>query len=76
MDKNFIIILIECYQTYLSPFFGQRCRFLPSCSEYAKTAILQFGVGRGIFLAIMRLLRCHPFCQGGYDPVQKRFTQT
>jgi putative membrane protein insertion efficiency factor len=66
---------IRGYQLAISPMLGPRCRFYPSCSCYAHTAIERFGVFRGIWLGTMRLLRCHPFAKGGYDPVpDKRLT--
>jgi putative membrane protein insertion efficiency factor len=61
--------MIRAYQVLLSPFLGQRCRFEPSCSAYAIQAIRRHGSGRGSWLAIKRIVRCHPFCDGGYDPV-------
>ena len=75
MDQNFtqkyrpLIVLIEFYQKYIALFLGGQCRFYPSCSEYAKAALQQFGVVRGVVLTLKRLLRCHPLCKGGYDPV-------
>ena len=64
-----LVMLIQGYQWLISPFLGARCRFYPSCSEYAKQAILTHGIIKGTLLAIKRLLRCHPFCAGGFDPV-------
>lgn len=61
--------LIRTYQVLLSPFLGDHCRFTPSCSQYAIEAIERHGSIRGSWLAIRRILRCHPFCDGGYDPV-------
>ena len=61
--------LIRAYQLLLSPFLGSHCRFTPSCSAYAVEAIEQHGALRGSWLAIKRIGRCHPFCDGGYDPV-------
>jgi putative membrane protein insertion efficiency factor len=60
---------IRLYQLTLSPLLGPRCRFYPSCSCYAHTALDQHGVLRGGWLALKRVLRCHPFHAGGYDPV-------
>lgn len=60
---------IRGYQLTLSPMLGAHCRFYPSCSCYAHTAIERFGIVRGIWLGCRRLLRCHPFADGGYDPV-------
>ena len=67
--KQLLLILIKLYQWCLSPFFGGQCRFYPSCSCYAHTAIERHGVLRGTWLGLGRILRCHPFAQGGYDPV-------
>jgi uncharacterized protein len=61
--------LIRVYQWTLSPMLGARCRFYPSCSCYAHEAIERHGVLAGTWLAAKRLLRCHPFSPGGYDPV-------
>jgi uncharacterized protein len=60
---------IRGYQLGVSPMLGPRCRFYPSCSCYALTAIERFGLWRGFWLGLRRLLRCHPFAEGGYDPV-------
>lgn len=60
---------IRFYQCCISPLFPGCCRFYPTCSAYAREAILTHGVVRGCFLALLRLLRCHPLCAGGYDPV-------
>jgi putative membrane protein insertion efficiency factor len=60
---------IGAYQRLVSPLLGQRCRFAPSCSDYAKESIHRFGALYGSWLAIRRLLRCQPFCAGGWDPV-------
>jgi uncharacterized protein len=64
------IALIRVYQIFISPFLPGNCRFYPTCSEYTLTAIRQYGAARGVFLGIRRLLRCHPFHPGGYDPVR------
>ncbi|MEC9248941.1 MAG: membrane protein insertion efficiency factor YidD [Pseudomonadota bacterium] len=60
---------IEVYQKFFSPFFAPRCRFLPSCSEYALCAIRKYGALRGILMALKRFVRCRPFGGAGYDPV-------
>jgi hypothetical protein len=60
---------IRGYQLAISPMFGPRCRFYPSCSCYAYTAIERYGILQGCWLGLRRLLRCHPFTEGGYDPV-------
>jgi putative membrane protein insertion efficiency factor len=64
-----IQILIRAYQLGISPWLGQRCRFYPSCSQYALEAVAEHGALRGSWLALRRLARCHPFHSGGYDPV-------
>lgn len=69
--KNIFIWLIKTYQLVISPLFPPSCRFTPTCSQYAIEAIRTFGVTRGILLALRRLLRCHPFHPGGYDPVDR-----
>lgn len=69
MAEKFLISLIRLYQLTLSPFFGQQCRFTPSCSEYTRQAIERHGAWRGSWLGVRRILRCQPFCEGGHDPV-------
>lgn len=61
--------LLRAYQLVLSPLLGANCRFAPSCSEYAREALLQHGPARGSVLAAQRLARCHPWHEGGFDPV-------
>ncbi len=73
--RKIFMWIIRGYQLAISAMLGPRCRFYPSCSCYAHTAIERFGVLRGIWLGTTRLLRCHPFAKGGYDPVpDKRLT--
>lgn len=67
--KRLLLFSIKLYQWCLSPFFGGQCRFYPSCSAYASEAIELHGALRGGWLAIRRLLRCHPWHPGGVDPV-------
>ena len=69
-----IVKLIAAYRYLVSPWLGNHCRFYPSCSSYAETAIGRFGVLRGSALAINRLLRCHPWSQGGIDQVPEKET--
>jgi putative membrane protein insertion efficiency factor len=64
------VLPIRIYQRVLSPMLGQRCRYYPSCSEYAVQAIQRFGILRGLVLAGWRLLRCNPWSNGGFDPVE------
>jgi uncharacterized protein len=63
---------IRGYQRLLSPVFGSRCKYYPSCSEYAAQAIGRFGILRGLILAGWRLLRCNPWSHGGFDPVEEQ----
>lgn len=69
---RFLIGLLRAYQYLLSPFFGQHCRFTPTCSQYAIDALREHGPWRGSMLAARRVLRCHPWHPGGLDPVPKR----
>ncbi|MGH2399886.1 MAG: membrane protein insertion efficiency factor YidD [bacterium] len=64
-----MLVLVHAYQRFVSPFTPPACRFYPSCSSYAVDAISRYGAWRGGFLTFRRLLRCHPFHPGGYDPV-------
>ena len=64
-----LIVLVRFYQAVGRPFFGGQCRFYPTCSDYAVQALETHGAVRGVWLALRRLLRCHPFGGGGYDPV-------
>ena len=68
--KKILLFLIKCYQKCISPYLGKRCRFYPTCSEYSRQAITKYGAIKGIYLAIIRLLKCHPFHKGGYDPLK------
>ncbi len=67
--RTILIAFIKAYRYLLSPFLGNHCRFHPTCSEYAETAIRRFGPLRGTWLGIRRLGRCHPWHEGGIDPV-------
>jgi len=69
MMKTLLIGLIRLYQLVLSPWIGHQCRFTPSCSHYAIDAIQTHGARKGTWLGLRRIARCHPFCQGGSDPV-------
>jgi putative membrane protein insertion efficiency factor len=68
--KSLMVYLIKTYQILLSPVFPPACRFTPTCSQYALEAIRKYGAWRGTYLGVRRLLRCHPFHPGGYDPVK------
>jgi len=67
--KSICLTLLTLYRYGISPLLGPACRFEPTCSDYAGQAIIRFGVLKGCRLAICRVLRCHPFHPGGYDPV-------
>ncbi len=67
--KKLFLLLIRFYQVGISPFRGAHCRFRPTCSQYAIIAIDRYGLVKGTYLAVRRLLKCHPFHKGGYDPV-------
>jgi putative membrane protein insertion efficiency factor len=67
--KKLLIRLVRLYQKYISPALPPSCRFTPTCSQYAVEAIEKYGAGKGVLLALWRLLRCNPFSRGGYDPV-------
>lgn len=69
MVKKIIIKSIRGYQKYISPLSGPHCRYVPTCSAYAIEAVEKYGTVKGGFLAANRILRCHPFAAGGYDPV-------
>jgi putative membrane protein insertion efficiency factor len=66
------IFMVRLYQIFLSPLFPPSCRFTPTCSQYAMDAIRHHGALHGTFLALRRILRCHPFNRGGYDPIDHR----
>jgi uncharacterized protein len=70
--KTGALILLRFYKGTISPQFLPSCRYVPTCSEYAAEAVSRYGALRGIRLAIWRLLRCHPFARGGFDPVMMR----
>jgi len=67
-----LMVPIAGYRRFVSPLLAPRCRFAPSCSEYALTALAEHGAARGLWLAVSRVARCHPFHPGGYDPVPSR----
>lgn len=70
--SRLVIALIRVYQYLLSPFLGSACRFSPSCSHYSQEALHLHGLIYGFYLSIKRILRCHPWCQGGIDPVPEK----
>ena len=67
--KKVLLAAIRFYQKHISPAFPPRCRYIPTCSEYAVQAVEKYGASKGGWLALKRFLRCHPFHKGGYDPV-------
>ena len=69
--KTVLLFLVRSYQAVISPLFPPTCRFMPTCSNYAIEAITRHGALKGGWLAGWRILRCHPFSRGGYDPVNK-----
>ena len=74
MIKNiftkFVINLINIYKYLISPLLGNNCRFLPTCSEYTKESIIKFGLFPGVWLGLKRIVKCHPWGKGGYDPIK------
>ncbi|MGI8864778.1 MAG: membrane protein insertion efficiency factor YidD [Solirubrobacteraceae bacterium] len=68
--RAILVLPIRLYQRVVSPAVGSRCKYYPSCSEYAAQSISRFGILRGLVLAGWRLLRCNPFSHGGFDPVE------
>jgi len=70
--KYVLIGLLRAYRLLISPLYGQVCRYHPSCSAYALEAVTEHGALRGSWLSLRRLLRCHPWAAGGYDPVPAR----
>ena len=73
--RRLLIFLIACYKACLSPFMGANCRFYPSCSCYMQEAIETHGAAKGSYLGLLRLARCHPWHDGGDDPVPPSLNQ-
>ncbi|HAO21089.1 MAG: membrane protein insertion efficiency factor YidD [Desulfobacteraceae bacterium IS3] len=67
--RQIFLLLIRAYQLMVSPLLGPACRFYPSCSEYAYQSVEKYGLLKGVFLSLKRILKCHPFHPGGFDPV-------
>ena len=70
--KKILILLIRFYQKFISPMFPAKCRYYPTCSQYTLEAVKEHGAIKGTYLGIKRILKCHPFHEGGYDPVPKK----
>lgn len=70
--KNIVIYFIKLYRKMISPVLPPHCRFYPSCSVYALDAIERFGLAKGVWLGLKRIIRCNPFSDGGYDPVPEK----
>jgi putative membrane protein insertion efficiency factor len=69
MIKDLILKLIRFYKLFISPLLGKNCRFYPTCSDYTYQAIEKYGVRKGIWIGLKRIVRCHPYNPGGYDPL-------
>lgn len=70
--KMLLLVVLGIYRRAISPLLGYHCRFYPSCSAYCEEAIRTKGIGQGLVLSARRLLKCHPFHPGGFDPVERR----
>lgn len=66
----FVVGILKGYKTFISPFLPSACRYYPTCSEYMVEAVQRYGCCKGIWLGLLRLGRCHPFHEGGHDPVR------
>jgi putative membrane protein insertion efficiency factor len=71
--SRIVILMLQGYKRFLSPLLGSRCRFHPSCSDYARIAVARFGALRGSWLGLLRIARCQPLSAGGLDPVPETF---
>jgi len=70
--RRVVILVLKVYKVAISPLLPSCCRYYPTCSQYMMDAVQHYGVGRGVWLGLKRLGRCHPFHEGGYDPVPPR----
>lgn len=68
--RGTILFLLRGYKRFISPLLIPACRFTPTCSEYMMDAVSRYGAARGVWLGVKRILRCNPFCRGGFDPVR------
>lgn len=73
MMQRLLISVVKAYRLVLSPWLGSSCRFEPTCSKYAIEALARHGAASGSYLTLQRLARCHPWCDGGHDPVPELF---
>jgi len=73
--RKIVIFFIRIYQTIISPYIAPSCRYTPTCSHYSMEAVQRFGIFKGLWLSIRRISRCHPWHEGGYDPVPPVSTQ-
>ncbi|MCK4544206.1 membrane protein insertion efficiency factor YidD [candidate division WOR-3 bacterium] len=69
VSRILLALPLKLYRVIISPFLPTTCRFIPTCSHYAEKAILKYGIAKGGYLSIKRIIKCHPFHPGGYDPV-------
>ena len=69
--KSIFILIIRFYRYFISPLFGPKCRFYPTCSQYSKECFEQFPIHIALWYSTKRICRCHPFSEGGFDPVPK-----
>ncbi|MFV2061425.1 MAG: membrane protein insertion efficiency factor YidD [Gammaproteobacteria bacterium] len=74
--QKILLSLIKFYKYFISPALGSHCRYEPSCSEYTHQAISAYGVFKGSWIGIKRISRCHPWHQGGYDPLPEQFASS
>ena len=70
-----LIFIIKAYQFFLSPILKANCRYLPTCSEYSINALKEYGLGKGVYYSLKRILKCHPFGGHGYDPVPNKINK-
>jgi len=68
--KKLLIMIVSAYSRYISPLFGRKCKYYPSCSQYAVEAVSHYGLLKGMVKSTLRVARCNPFSHGGYDPVK------